>query len=56
MGHGLTDDPGALVGEQRFVDLRFVRGGPVERDVLGSQDEPLVRSQAPQTLVPCGRR
>lgn len=56
MRHGLAYHLGPLGGEQRLVDLRFVRCRPVERVVFVSQHHPFVCGQGPQALIPCGGR
>ena len=56
MGQRLANDPCALVGEKALVDLGPVRHSAIEFDVILAGDDPLVRRQAAQALVPCGRR
>ncbi|HEX3966302.1 MAG TPA: hypothetical protein VHZ03_58265, partial [Trebonia sp.] len=53
MRHGLADHFGPLGGEQRLVDLRFVRCRAVELVVLMGEYDPFVGGQGPQALVPC---
>jgi hypothetical protein len=55
MRHGFPHHLRTLRSEQRFVDLRLMRGRAVERVVLMSEDEPLVESQGSQALVPSRR-